>query len=122
MDEIIRRHLLSPQNVGELDSADIVITHTNAVCGDSVKIYVKLDNGVIQDIKYKVFGCSTTIAVSSIFSEFLKFKSIMEIEGLEEEKFPLKRGDLEDIKKHAYDLVYEGIMKLINKIKEVKDV
>lgn len=121
-EDVVKQNTLFPKNVGELENADMIITHTNAVCGDSVKFYVKLDGTVIKDFKYKVFGCSTVIAISSIFSEFLIFKDIMWVMSMKEEDLPVKRDELEETRKHAYDLVYEGIMKLCKEFKEKYNV
>ncbi len=114
----IKEHLLKPRNVGELKNADIVISHTNNVCGDSVILYAKVEGTIIKEIKYKVFGCSTTIAVSSIWSEFIKGKDIISVISKIGENVPIKKDDLEETKKHSFDLVFEAIMKLCRETKE----
>lgn len=121
-DDIIQKHMLCPKNVGALNDYDVAVSYTDVVCGDCIKLYVKLDKNIIKDFKYRLFGCSTAIAISSIFSEFLLFKNIMEVMDFAGEKLPIKRDDLKDTEKHAYDLVYRGIKKLFDKIKESRSV
>lgn len=69
-------HFSNPRNVGELENADGVGEVGNAKCGDIMRMYLKIDNGVITDIKFKTFGCGAAIATSSMATEMIKGKSI----------------------------------------------
>ena len=71
-------HFSSPRNVGEIPDADGVGEVGNAVCGDIMKVYLKIDNGIISDVKFKTFGCGAAIATSSMATELIKGKSINE--------------------------------------------
>lgn len=71
-------HFTNPRNVGEIENADGIGEVGNAVCGDIMKIYLKIENNIIVDVKFKTFGCAAAIATSSITTELIKGKSIEE--------------------------------------------
>jgi nitrogen fixation NifU-like protein len=74
-------HYNNPRNFGELEMADSINELENVSCGDSIKVSVKLANGVIDDIKFTGSGCAVAIGTASIFYEFAKGKSIEEIKN-----------------------------------------
>ena len=74
--EKVMDHFANPRNVGEIENADGVGEVGNAKCGDIMKMYLKIDNGVITDVKFKTFGCGAAIATSSIATEMVKGKTI----------------------------------------------
>ena len=69
-------HFANPRNVGEIEDADGIGEVGNAKCGDIMKMYIKVDNGVITDVKFKTFGCGAAVATSSIATEMIMGKSI----------------------------------------------
>lgn len=71
-------HFTNPRNVGEIEDADGIGEAGNPVCGDIMKIYLKIENDIIVDVKFKTFGCAAAIATSSITTELIKGKSIEE--------------------------------------------
>ena len=71
-------HFTNPRNVGKMDDADGVGEVGNAVCGDIMKIYLKVEDGVITDVKFNTFGCGSAIATSSMATEMIKGKKIEE--------------------------------------------
>lgn len=71
-------HFTNPRNVGEIENADGIGEAGNPVCGDIMKIYLKIENNIIVDVKFKTFGCAAAIATSSITTELIKGKSIEE--------------------------------------------
>ena len=76
--EKVMDHFTNPRNVGEIADADGVGEVGNAKCGDIMKMYIKVDNGVISDVKFKTFGCGAAIATSSMATELIKGKTIDE--------------------------------------------
>ena len=74
--EKVMDHFKNPRNVGEIEDADGVGEVGNPVCGDIMKMYLKIENDVIVDCKFKTFGCGSAIATSSIATEMLKGKTI----------------------------------------------
>lgn len=76
--EKVMDHFMNPRNVGEIPDADAVGEVGNAKCGDIMRIYLKIDNDVITDIKFKTFGCGAAVATSSMATEMVKGKTIDE--------------------------------------------
>ena len=74
--EKVMDHFSNPRNVGEIENADGVGEVGNAKCGDIMKIYMKIENDIISDIKFQTFGCCAAIATSSMATELIKGKSI----------------------------------------------
>ncbi|MCH5158830.1 MAG: Fe-S cluster assembly scaffold protein NifU [Clostridiales bacterium] len=71
-------HFRNPRNVGKLDDADGIGEVGNARCGDIMKIYIKVENDIIVDVKFNTFGCGSAIASSSMATEMIKGKPISE--------------------------------------------
>lgn len=76
--EKVMDHFTHPRNVGKIDDADGVGEVGNAKCGDIMKIYLKIDNDIITDVKFNTFGCGSAIATSSIATEMIKGKPVSE--------------------------------------------
>ncbi len=76
--EKVMDHFRNPRNVGEIENADGIGEVGNAKCGDIMKIYLKIENGIITDAKFKTFGCGSAIATSSMATEMIKGKSVDE--------------------------------------------
>ncbi len=76
--EKVMDHFQHPRNVGKIDDADGVGEVGNAKCGDIMKMYLKVDDGVITDVKFNTFGCGSAIATSSMATEMIKGKTIEE--------------------------------------------
>ena len=71
-------HFQNPRNVGEIEDANGVGEVGNAKCGDIMKIYLKVEDNIIKDVKFKTFGCGSAIASSSMATEMIKGKTIDE--------------------------------------------
>lgn len=76
--EKVLDHFSNPRNVGEILKADGVGTVGNAKCGDIMQMYLKVENDIIVDVKFKTFGCGAAIATSSVATEMVKGKTIDE--------------------------------------------
>lgn len=76
--EKVMDHFMNPRNVGTIDDADGVGEVGNAKCGDIMKIYLKINDGVIDDCKFNTFGCGSAIATSSMATEMIKGKRVEE--------------------------------------------
>ena len=74
--EKVMDHFAHPRNVGEIEDADGVGEVGNAKCGDIMKMYIKVNDGVITDVKFKTFGCGAAVATSSIATEMIKGKKL----------------------------------------------
>ena len=76
--EKVMDHFLHPRNVGEIPDASGIGTVGNPVCGDVMKMYLKVEDGVIVDAKFKTFGCGAAISTSSMVTEMVKGKTLQE--------------------------------------------
>lgn len=74
--EKVMDHFSNPRNVGEIEDASAVGEVGNAVCGDIMRIYLKIEDNIITDVKFKTFGCGAAIATSSMATEMIKGKSL----------------------------------------------
>ena len=76
--EKVMDHFMNPRNVGEIEDASGVGTVGNAKCGDIMKVYLKIENGIVLDAKFKTFGCGAAVATSSMATEMIKGKTVKE--------------------------------------------
>ena len=102
-------HYTNPRNVGVIEDASGIGKVGNPVCGDIMKVYIKVDDNIITDVKFKTFGCGAAIATSSISTELIKGRTV-------EEALALKNGDvveqldgLPPVKNHCSLLAEEAI-------------
>ena len=80
--EKVMDHFLHPRNVGIIEDADAVGEVGNAKCGDIMKMYLKIRDDVVEDVKFETFGCGSAIASSSIATEMIKGRPLSEVAGL----------------------------------------
>ena len=104
----------NPQNVGEMEDADGVGTIGNAACGDIMRIYIKVDNNVITNAKFKTFGCGSAIASSSMATELIIGKTVEEAWELSNKAVAEALDGLPPVKVHCSVLAEEAIHKAIN--------
>lgn len=102
-------HFQHPRNVGEIEKADGIGTVGNPSCGDIMSIYIKVENDIITDIKFKTFGCGAAIATSSITTEMVKGKSIEEAERLTRNDVADALDGLPPIKMHCSNLATDAL-------------
>lgn len=76
--EKVMDHFQNPRNMGEIEEASGVGTVGNAKCGDIMRIYLKIENEIIEDVKFKTFGCGAAVATSSMATELVKGKSVQD--------------------------------------------
>ena len=108
--EKVMDHFEHPRNVGEIPDASGVGTVGNAKCGDIMRIYLKInDDGVIEDCKFKTFGCGAAIATSSMATEMIKGKSIDEALTLTNKAVIEALGGLPAVKVHCSVLAEEAV-------------
>ncbi len=105
----VMEHFQSPQNVGEIENADGIGTVGNPSCGDIMKMYIKVKNNVIVDIKFQTFGCGAAIATSSITTEIVKGKTIEEAIKLTRTDVADALGGLPPIKMHCSNLATDAL-------------
>lgn len=102
-------HFRNPRNVGVIEDADGVGEVGNAKCGDIMKIYLKIENNMIADVKFETFGCGSAIASSSMATELIKGKSISEALELSNKAVAEALDGLPAHKMHCSVLAEEAI-------------
>ena len=109
---------MNPRNVGKIDDADGVGEVGNAKCGDIMKIYIKVDNNIITDVKFNTFGCGSAIASSSMATEMIKGKSLDDALELTNKAVAEALDGLPAHKMHCSVLAEEAIKAAIDDYKE----
>ena len=107
--DIVMDHFMHPRNVGEIPDADGVGQVGNAKCGDIMKMYLKIRDNVIQDVKFETFGCGSAIASSSMATELIKGKTIEEALAVTNKQVVDALGGLPAYKLHCSVLAEESI-------------
>ena len=108
--EKVMDHFANPRNVGVIEDANAVGEVGNAKCGDIMKMYMKInDEGVIEDIKFKTFGCGAAVATSSMATEMVKGKTIEEALKLTNKAVAEALDGLPPVKMHCSVLAEEAI-------------
>ena len=107
--ETVMDHFMHPRNVGEIENADGVGQVGNAKCGDIMKIYLKIENDIIKDVKFETFGCGSAIASSSMATELIKGKTIEEALAVTNKQVVDALGGLPAYKLHCSVLAEESI-------------
>jgi nitrogen fixation NifU-like protein len=116
--EKVMDHFRNPRNVGEIENADGVGEVGNAKCGDIMKIYLKVENGIIQDIKFQTFGCGAAIATSSAVTEMAKGKTLDEALKLTNKMVAEELGGLPPAKMHCSNLAADALKRAIEDYKK----
>jgi len=111
--EKVMDHFINPRNVGEIDDADGIGEVGNAKCGDIMKIYIKVENDVIVDVKFKTFGCGAAIATSSMATEMVKGKTIDEALQITNKAVAEALDGLPPVKMHCSVLAEEALKSAI---------
>lgn len=107
--ETVMDHFRNPRNVGVIEDADGVGEVGNAVCGDIMKIYLKIEDGIVSDVKFETFGCGSAIASSSMATELIKGKPLSETLKLTNKAVTEALGGLPAHKLHCSVLAEEAI-------------
>ena len=112
--EKVMDHFRNPRNVGEIEDANGIVEVGNAKCGDIMKIYLKVEDNIIKDVKFKTFGCASAIASSSMATELIKGKNLEDAWQLTNKAVAEALEGLPPVKMHCSVLAEEAIHKAIN--------
>jgi nitrogen fixation NifU-like protein len=110
-------HFANPRNVGEIEDADGVGEVGNAVCGDIMRISIKVEDGRIADVKFKTFGCGAAVATSSMVTEMVKGKTLDEAMEISNKAVAEALGGLPPQKMHCSNLAADALHKAIEDYK-----
>ena len=113
----VMEHFKNPHNQGVISDADAIGEAGNPVCGDVMKIYLKIENDIIKDVKFETLGCAAAIAVSSALTDIVKDKTLEEAENITKDNIVKDLGGLPAPKVHCSML---GVDALYAAIKEYK--
>ena len=111
-------HFSNPRNVGEIENADGVGEVGNASCGDIMKIFLKVEDGIIKDVKFKTFGCGAAIATSSMVTEMAIGKSLDEALELSNSAVAEALDGLPPQKLHCSNLAADALHEAIKNYRE----
>ena len=111
--ETVMDHFMNPRNVGSIENADGIGEVGNAKCGDIMKIYLKIEDNIIKDIKFETFGCGSAIASSSMATEMIKGKTIEEALAVTNKQVVDALGGLPVHKLHCSVLAEEAVKSAI---------
>jgi nitrogen fixation NifU-like protein len=112
--EQVMEHFRNPRNVGEIENPDGIGHVGNPVCGDIMELYIKVEDGIIVDAKFKTFGCGAAIATSSMVTELVKGKRVSEALKISNRAVAEALGGLPPIKMHCSVLAEEALKSAID--------
>jgi len=112
--EEVMEHFRNPRNVGDMEKPDGTGHVGNPVCGDIMELYIRVNNNVITDAKFKTFGCGAAIATSSMVTEMVKGKSIDEALEISNKAVASALGGLPPTKMHCSVLAEEALKSAID--------
>ena len=120
--EKVMDHFRHPRAVGSIENADGIGEVGNAKCGDIMKIYLKIDNDIVTDVKFETFGCGSAIASSSMATELIKGKPVSEVLQLTNKAVTEALDGLPAHKLHCSVLAEEAIQAAINDYKSKQKI
>jgi len=116
--EKVMDHFRNPRNVGEIENADGIGEVGNAQCGDIMKIYLKVKDDVIEDVKFQTFGCGSAIATSSMVTEMVMGKTLEEAEEVTNKAVAEALDGLPPVKMHCSNLAADALHDAIRDYRE----
>jgi nitrogen fixation NifU-like protein len=118
----VMEHFQNPRNVGEIENPDGVGEIGNPVCGDIMKLYIKVKDNRVVDAKFKTFGCGAAIATSSMITELVKNKTLEEAEKISKQTVAEALDGLPANKMHCSNLAADALHKAIEDYRNRKSI
>jgi nitrogen fixation protein NifU and related proteins len=115
-------HFMNPCNLGEIKNPDVEVIEGNLRCGDQIQLHLKIKNNIIEDIKFKSFGCASNIATASIVTDLAKGKTLDEAKKITWKEVSEKLGGLPKIKEHCSVLAVQTLKKAIKEYENKKEL
>ena len=112
--EKVMDHFRNPRNVGVIEDANAIGEVGNAKCGDIMKMYLKIENGIVEDVKFETFGCGSAIASSSMATELIKGQPLSEVRKLTNKAVAEALDGLPAYKMHCSVLAEEAIQSALD--------
>lgn len=120
--EKVMDHFINPRNVGEIENASGVGEVGNPRCGDIMKMYLDIEDGIIKDVKFRTFGCGSAIASSSMATELIKGKSIQEAMELTNKQVADNLDGLPPVKMHCSVLAEQAIKSALYDYQQISGI
>lgn len=111
----VMEHYRNPKNVGAIEDADAVGEAGSLVCGDALKIYLKIEDNIVTDAKFQTFGCGSAVASSSILTEMIKGKTLDEVKKITNKDIAEELGGLPPEKMHCSVMGHEALENALSK-------
>lgn len=111
----VMEHYRNPKNVGKIDDADAIGEAGSLACGDALKIYLKIKDGVVTDAKFQTFGCGSAVASSSVLTEMIIGKPLEEVKKITNKEIADKLGGLPPEKMHCSVMGHEALENALSK-------
>ena len=105
----VMEHFLNPRNMGEIEDANAIGDVGNPACGDMMRLYLKIEDNIIVDAKFKTFGCGAAIATSSMLTELLKGKTLDEAKQISNRAVAEALDGLPPVKMHCSVMAEEAL-------------
>ncbi|HEY6391479.1 MAG TPA: iron-sulfur cluster assembly scaffold protein [Bryobacteraceae bacterium] len=112
--EVFLDHFKNPRNVGELDPPAAMVEISNPACGDILRLSARFEDGRVAEVRYKVRGCTASIASGSVLTEWMQNKTRAELAALTPETIDEQVGGLAPESKHAAVLCLDAVKKLLS--------
>ena len=112
--EKVMDHFMNPRNVGEIDGADGVGEVGNPACGDMMRLYLKIEEGLVLDAKFRTFGCGAAIASSSMLTEMIKGKTVEEARAITNQQVAEALDGLPAVKIHCSVMAEQAVKSAID--------
>lgn len=120
--EKVMDHFSNPRNVGEIENADGVGEVGNPACGDMMNIYIKVEDNILTDVKFKTFGCGAAIATSSMITEMAVGKTLEEALDITRNDVAEELGGLPQVKMHCSNLAADGLRAAIEDYRNKQNI
>ena len=118
---LVMDHFTHPRNLGEMDDPDGVGEATNPVCGDTLRLFIKVSDNRIVDVRFLTFGCAAAIAASSITTEMIRGKTLDEVLGISDRDVVDALGGLPPAKLHCSVLAEKAISAAVSDYRKRKE-